>query len=185
VVIIGGLRLNIGLIGKLGSGKTFAANYLVDRYEFAKYSLADPIKTIMKEYLGIESKEDPLYRMAAQKIGTDCFRAIDDLVWVKYLQKRVERSMLGVVVDDVRFVNEVEAMLNWGWVLICLECPDQVRVERCIKRDGVFDPSRMTHPSETGVDDILRLFGDKIITIDASKSPEYTNQQLDKVLSSV
>lgn len=173
--------MNIGLIGKLGSGKSCAADYLAERYGFVKYSLATPIKEIMRDILGIESKEDPRYREVAQKIGTDWFRSIDDLVWVRCLQRKVERSILPVVVDDVRFVNEAEAMLNWGWTLVYLDCPDEIRIQRCTKRDGVFDASRMNHPSETGVDDILARFSDRIIKVDASGSIDEMNEQLDKV----
>lgn len=180
------MGVNVGLIGKLGSGKTFAANYLCDKYNFVRLSLAQPIKDIMAEYFGVMDKTNPRYRGLAQKIGTDWFRSEDPDVWVKNLIHRanVRNDVFAqsVVCDDVRFVNEASTLLNQSWVMIYLDCPDEIRMERCKKRDGVFDASLMNHPSETGVDDILKLFGSRIYTVNSSGTIEETNKQLDIIL---
>jgi dephospho-CoA kinase len=167
------VRYNIGVIGKLGSGKTSAANFLIDNYGYTRLSLADPIKEIMKEYLDIKDKRDPRYRKTAQMIGTDWFRSVDPLVWVKYLLKRAFRAKdRKIICDDVRFENEANSLLNNNWLLLYLDCPLEVRKQRCINRDGVFDDATVNHPSETGVDDIIKRFGANLnlITIDASSS---------------
>ena len=36
----------IGITGKIGSGKTTVANYLVNYWEFQEYTMAEPIKQI-------------------------------------------------------------------------------------------------------------------------------------------
>jgi dephospho-CoA kinase len=177
--------MNIGIIGKFGSGKTTASNYIIEEYGYKRFSLAEPIKWIMKEFLYIENKTDPRYRKTVQTIGTDWFRSIDDLVWVKYLMKRVNRSKCRAVVDDVRFVNEADTLLEDGWLLIYLDCPDDVRRRRCIERDGTFDENTLKHPSETGVDEIIEKFGSdfNLVRIDASGTMEDTAGEIDLVLA--
>jgi dephospho-CoA kinase len=36
----------IGITGKIGSGKSTSANYLVNSWNFTEYSMAEPIKEI-------------------------------------------------------------------------------------------------------------------------------------------
>jgi dephospho-CoA kinase len=180
------MNYNIGVIGKLGSGKTTAANFIIDNYGYIRLSLATPIKEIMKEYLDIKDKTDPRYRKVAQTIGTDWFRSIDDKVWVKHLMKRAGRlKNKSVVCDDVRFLNEAETLLGNRWVLIYLDCPLEIRKARCIDRDGTFDDATVNHPSETGVDDIMKQFGNDpfLITVDASGTVENTNNGLRAALA--
>lgn len=176
-------KLNIGIIGKLGSGKTFAAQYLIDVYGFQRISLATPIKEIMTRYLGIKDKSHPDYRRMAQKIGTDWFRSEYPDIWIDYMIKTVkENPNINYVCDDVRFVNEATKLLQNDWRLIYLECNDQIRIERCIKRDGVFDPNTLNHPSETGVDDILNAFRNDIIHVNSNNSIDDTNRELDEIM---
>lgn len=174
--------MNIGIIGRLGSGKTFAANYLVKKYGFHKVSLATPIKEIMAKYFKVYDKSDARYRRLAQKIGTDWFRSEYPDVWIDYMIEETSKYDELFVCDDVRFLNEAERLLSSGWLLLYMDCPDQIRIERCILRDKTFDPLTMNHPSETGVEEILNKYQSKIINIDSSGSMENTNKQLDDIV---
>ena len=182
--------MNVGIIGKMGSGKTTAANFLVEKHGFVKMSLADPVRQITKEIFGIESKTDPRYRRIMQKIGTDWFRSEDPDVWVRYLLKRVEQETRPVVVDDVRFPNEVITLNRCGWKLVYLDCPYEVRKKRCLQRDGQFDESTLEHPSETGVDEILTgiesgaFLSSSWIVADASRDAEEVNRIIERLLFS-
>lgn len=181
--------MNVGLIGKYGSGKTTAANFLVENHGFVKYSLADPVRQITQEIFGIESKADPRYRRIMQKVGTDWFRSEDPNVWINYLLKRVKDETRPIVVDDVRFPNEALALCQRGWKLIYLNCPYEVRMKRCIERDGHFDKSTLNHPSEIGVDRIVNeyykkgiIFKSSWIEIDASQDKEIVNRSIEEAL---
>jgi hypothetical protein len=117
------------------------------------------------------------------------------------MKKRIDRDAnKRVVCDDVRFMNEAESTLGWGWRLIYLDSPLEIRKQRCINRDGVFNDALLNHPSETGVDDILDKFcnyhnggssiaiagvtywDSGIISIDSSGSMDEMNTELDKVM---
>lgn len=177
--------MNIGLIGKYGSGKTTAANYLIEQFGYVKYSLADPMRQICKDIFGIESKTDPRYRRIMQKLGTDWFRSEDPDVWVRHLRKRVANESKSVVVDDVRFLNEAKALLDNGWMLIYLECPLEVRMQRCVNRDGHFDPSTLNHPSEMDVDRILSELGNRpnFYGVSAAGTAEEMNAAIEELIN--
>lgn len=148
---------NIGLIGKLGSGKTTAANYLVSEHGYRRHSLADPMREIIRiVYPNMLGKSDPRYRPLMQKLGTDWFRSYDPDVWVNCLLARVELDIHRIVVDDVRFVNEARILRDKGWKLIYINASDEVRKQRCIERDGHWDESVLDHPSETQIEDAAK-----------------------------
>lgn len=124
----------IGLMGPAGAGKSSVANYLVEKYGAKKYALAAPLKQLAVDTMGFshqqvwgtqEQKEavDERYgfspRWFLQRLGTEGIRKnFGDDFWVRYTLGEGgviwrERPMLAVV-EDVRFVNEAEAILN-GW----------------------------------------------------------------------
>jgi len=41
---------NIGIIGKMGAGKTTVAKYLEDKYGYQRTSLAEPMRQIVKGF---------------------------------------------------------------------------------------------------------------------------------------
>ena len=125
--------LVIGFAGKARSGKDTAGKYLVDEYQFLRYSFAQPLKDATKIMFHltdkqIENKEKPAEpwgrspRELYQKVGTDIARNIDVNVWVKgadiFRQENPGRS---IVITDVRFSNEAFWIRSHGGVVIFLE----------------------------------------------------------------
>lgn len=181
--------MNIALTGKYGSGKTTVANYLVEKHSFVKMSLADPMRQIVREIFGIESKTDPRYRKIMQKLGTNWFRSEDPDVWIKYLLKRTKAEYRPIVVDDVRFPNEALTLAQNEWKIVYFNCPDEIRIERCKARDGNFDNTTLSHPSETGVEQVVRAYRQGLIPksawieIDASQGMEMVHKAIQEALS--
>lgn len=170
---------NIGIIGKLGSGKTSLANYLAKEFLYRRISFADPMKQMAKEFFNVE-KGDPLYRELMQKLGTDWFRSVDEDVWVKHLLGRT-KGQKRLVIDDVRFPNEAAGLLGAGWKLLYLDCREEIRIERVTQRDGSFDPACLTHPSETGVDEIIQQYESQLYYIDAEVSADEVNEYVNNL----
>src|SRR5690606_17677209 len=146
--VLMGVGMRIAFAGPRATGKTTLAHYLEEHYGFACMSLATPIKRIIAEapqdsherhqFLlrwgrelfpgsivlqacfateaarALAAERDP--RRRAQLLGTEVGRALDDWVWIRYLLEHLPDGH--VVVDDVRFRNECEALRRAGFRLV-------------------------------------------------------------------
>ena len=200
--------MRIAFAGQRGVGKTTLAEYLVQNYSFTRRSLAEPIKRIIAEcptdsyerhqYLlrwaaelfpgrivlqarfateaakVLATERDPGRR--AQLLGTDVGRALDGEVWIRYLLEHLPNGP--VVVDDVRFVNECEALREAGFRLVRLTAPQDVLASRLAARPGERrDPS---HPSEHGLEGLSHDYWDAVW--DTSEPMETTIARLEAMV---
>lgn len=155
----------IGLAGPEGSGKTTVANMLVERYGYEHEPFAKPLKDMMVA-LGVppkyvfgskEDKEAPLdilcgrsARYAMRTLGTEWGRdLISPNFWVHHWKRRAYGRL--VVVDDVRFENEVVAIEELHGLVIRIEgrgkdsgehpsdMASQLKVHAVVQNDGTLD----------------------------------------------
>ena len=128
----------IALTGLAGSGKTTAADYLVNAHGFICIKFADPLKSMLQP-LGLtlddiegEGKERPhpllcgkTPRFAMQTLGTEWGRdMIGPDLWVNIWTKRAYTALRNnqmVVADDCRFENSAAAVRALGGTIIRLE----------------------------------------------------------------
>jgi len=116
----------IGFCGPLGSGKTTAANYLIERYGFTRHRLAGPLKAMMRA-LGLSErhtdgdlKEVPCDllggktpRFAMQVLGKEWGRdLVSPSLWTDAWKATMPEGDL--VVEDVRFPNEPKLIRSAG-----------------------------------------------------------------------
>jgi dephospho-CoA kinase len=141
--------LNIAFCGWAGSGKSEAAQYLQREYDFNVVSFADGIKHIDRYLFGFGKKD----RKRLQLIG-EFFRSIDPDIWVKRLIETVGDDDK-FVCDDLRRLNEYEALKNKNFHIVRIVANEDVRVERLMKRDGHCDVSLMYNESENGCADLV------------------------------
>jgi hypothetical protein len=157
----------IGFLGKKGSGKTTCGELLQqlgrdNGLKVIRVSFADPLKRLCSDlycfaydippeafYGSQTEKEQPRPalgnrsgREVMQFLGTGCFKALTPDVWIAYLMRHIDIAMKYgadlVVIEDVRFTDEAEAIRNKGGLLI--------RVERT----GLSEyPNTDEHSSET------------------------------------
>jgi hypothetical protein len=121
----------IGISGAAGSGKSTAAEHLVEVWGFHRRRFAGPLKAMMKAFgltdaqvdgdekaiaLDILGGKTP--RQAMQTLGTEWGRVLvaPDL-WLRAWRATLP-SGVDVVVDDVRFPNEAEEIEARGGVLV-------------------------------------------------------------------
>ena len=151
----------IGIIGKKGSGKDTAANYIIQKNPtYLKYSFADPLKKVCSILFNFT--EDQLYgdkkeeidknwditpRKIMQYIGTDILR--DNLkniiphykgnIWITLFEKQLEKYN-NLIVPDVRFNDEAYAIKKNGGILIKIE-RDLIEDEHSshISENTIFD----------------------------------------------
>lgn len=132
----------IGLLGTIGSGKTTAASYLVDNYQFTEEMFADPLKKACKEMFLLS--DDQLYGTQEQKqeaderwfgasprqilqfVGTELFRdrlcelmpELGKHIFIHNMRLRLDSIKGNMVVSDVRFQNEIDMIKEMGGYVI-------------------------------------------------------------------
>jgi hypothetical protein len=146
----------IGICGPAGCGKSTAAGMLVARFGYAEVALADPLYDAVSAMFGIPvaalkdrtQKEQPIPwighspRRLLQTLGTEWGRGIvGESIWVKTAMRRafdaLDAGAAGVVVPDVRFMNEAAAIRQAGGLVWKMQ------------REGAGIAGN--HPSEAGI----------------------------------
>lgn len=115
----------VGFVGRAGSGKTLAADLLCSEFNFVKVKFAKPIKEMLisigltEDHIEGELKEKPCDllcgmtpRWAMQTLGTEWGRSlIGENMWGNLWENKVRQLLdmnQNVVVDDIRFMNELK-----------------------------------------------------------------------------
>ena len=153
----------IGLVGPSGSGKSAAAKVLTNTYGFRLAPMAGPLKRMLiagglqydDVYGGLKEVPNDILggqtpRHAMQTLGTEWGRDhIHPDIWVNmwtasYRRDAVESGyglLQPVVVDDVRFDNEVQAIRDLGGVIVEVFRPGAVysTTHRSEKGVGIID----------------------------------------------
>lgn len=135
----------IGFTGLIGSGKDTAADYLVNFHGFRRDSFANTLKdavafvfgwdrtllegrtkqarewreqvdTWWAERLGMPNLTP---RWVLQYWGTDVLRNhFHDDIWIASLENKLRKSTDDIVISDVRFPNEIEAIKRAGGMVV-------------------------------------------------------------------
>ena len=153
--------LLIGLSGKAGSGKSTVADYLTKEHGYHQFAFANALKDVVglafgftREQLyggGLKEKIDPRWgvspRWCLQWLGTDVFRDRWPDIWIRHLRQDILdflaiNGQRPIVVSDVRFQDEAQALKRMGAVLIRIERPGA----------GARGLGEAYHASETDLD---------------------------------
>ena len=135
----------IGIAGFQGSGKDTIADYLQNIYGFKRDSFAATLKDAVaavfgwdRELLEGRTREsrtwretvDPWWsnrlnmpnltpRLVLQKWGTEVARkSWHNDTWIASLENKLNRAHNDIVITDVRFPNEIQAVRNAGGIVI-------------------------------------------------------------------
>lgn len=176
---------NIGLIGRMRSGKDTVASYLADEdgYGYLQYAFGDGIREVCRRLYPDQFEDGVKPRALLQGFGEGA-RQFDRDVWVNDMFRRINRNEYTryrpVVVSDVRQFHEIEALKSRGYVLIRVTCPDAIRIDRAIKSGDRFEYADLMHGTETELDDWP---ADYTIANDGSLDELYA--QVDAVISAI
>jgi hypothetical protein len=128
----------IGFVGFIGCGKDTAAEYLVNNFGFKHDSFASTLKDAVAAIFGWDrelvegrttearewrEQEDAWWsqrlgkkitpRYVLQYWGTDLLRNhFHDDIWIASLENKARKTKDNIVISDVRFPNEVQAIHN-------------------------------------------------------------------------
>ena len=119
--------MKIGICGKMGSGKSTLADYIIKynknkNINIEKDSFASKIYELAYDLFDMKEKD----RKLLQDIGTN-LRKIDDNVWINYIINKYDDN---IIIDDVRYNNEIIALKNKGYYLIKLKISRELQIKR-------------------------------------------------------
>lgn len=120
--------MKIAICGKMCSGKTTLANYIMRTFTgYQKYSFGQKVKELCVELFNMKGKDRTLLINFANKM-----REIDSNVWINQVLKQT-KGVKNCIIDDVRYQNEVNALIDDGWIFIQLNVPYHLQKERIMK----------------------------------------------------
>jgi hypothetical protein len=134
---IRGTRINFkdALVGELEKNFPDLTNAIIDTMEKIDYDGNNPWT-----FERLVNEKPPLFRTLMQNYGTEVRRGDEPNYWVNQWKNRVRMTEGTVITDDVRFINEAEAVREMGGVII-----------RIIRNDVEV---KETHKSELEMDSI-------------------------------
>lgn len=138
---------NFMLFGGRGCGKDTLTEMLVNRIEGAEQlRLASFVVDACKAF-GIDNPTRTQLTLVGQDIGRKYF---GDDVWIKQAVKRVnENPDTTFIISDIRYQNEYDTFLELGFIPVLIDCEEDERIARVIKRDGSIDLNLLKHNTET------------------------------------
>jgi dephospho-CoA kinase len=150
----------IALTGKLRAGKDEVAQHLYIKYGFNRIAFGDALKKeahAVFPWIPQNSKPRALYQNFGQLM-----REIEPDVWIKHAERAVKGAIdfrvntgaekIGVVVTDLRQLNEYEWARTEGYTIIRVTAPDEVRIARAIKAGDSFVENDLVHSTELAID---------------------------------
>ena len=141
----------IGFMGKAGAGKTTAA-LAVQQFVLGSVikSFSTPLKNVVRDLFLFSDEQvfgtyeqktaiDPRWgvspRTVLQKVGTECLRnMLCKDFHVKRMEAEIEASDSAVIIDDVRFEDEAQMVLDRGGILIAIHRPSEVEDDHASER---------------------------------------------------
>lgn len=126
----------IVLVGYLGAGKTIATQYLQGRHGFTAVISQDPLKELLHN--PNPSREELI--KVGREVNENRMRFPHGVVGLTldYVARTVTADRM--VVDCMRFPQDVEHFQYHGWAVAGIECPSvDVRIQRVIDRNDPKD----------------------------------------------
>jgi dephospho-CoA kinase len=144
--------MRVAFSGKICSGKTTAANWLLDNVPgMVRLSFASRLKELATELFNMDPKVKD--RKLLQDLGA-AMRSIDKNVWINAFEKQASQYH-NIVVDDLRFYNEYTCLRKLGFTIVRLEVSPETQLTRLrdtYPNDYETHLSRFGDQSETDLD---------------------------------
>lgn len=110
-------QIRVALVGVDALSKATVARYLEKQYDYSLFPLFDGIRRVYYIMYGRTGR----YKRtaAATKIASyDALYKIDKDIWLSYLDTRLAYSTRPIVIQDPRYVYEVEQLVNRGFIVV-------------------------------------------------------------------
>ena len=142
--------MRIALSGLKRSGKDTIGSYLIQNYGCKRFAFADEVKRLARELFPEEFVQNDKPVDLLQWLGNTMRQRNPD-VWINRLSTKIlltKDPVPNLVVTDVRYPNEVQALKNLGFTIVKVQVPVEVSVERCKATEINFTEELLLHESE-------------------------------------
>ena len=142
--------MKIAICGKMGSGKSYIAKKIAEKYNYKVYSFASYVKELAIKLFNMNGKDRHLLQTLAEKM-----KEIDEDVWVNVLLRDIANKD-NIIIDDLRFPNELNALKNLNFVILNVWIDEEIRLKRLKDKYINFNDhiKYQNHISENGIDDL-------------------------------
>lgn len=198
--------IKIALCGRLRSGKTSAAIHLHARHGFETASFGGALRLYAEQLFAYSdvyksepiTKPDPFGgtmtigqrkpRRLLQDFG-QAMRKLDENIWINHVEERIkdierEAFLLDrparIVIDDLRQPDEFEWAKANGFVIVRINAPDELRIDRAKAAGDDFSEEDLTHETEQYIDGFAVDF-----EIDNNGSEAELERAVDEILSEI
>lgn len=139
----------LALVGGMGAGKSHVAGILA-QHGWYRLSFATPLKAAARSLMPEPSR-------ALLQALSEVTRSVEPHPLVSIMADNLsrldetaafERQPISMVVDDVRFPDEVELLEAAGFVVLRVMAPDELRWRRCTTNGRAQSRGQFHHPSE-------------------------------------
>lgn len=121
--------MKLAITGEMGSGKTSIAKYLVEKYNFKKFSFADDVKLYATEIFDINININVKDRKLLQQFATK-MKEIDENIWIKRLDNKIKDIYDNIIIDDLRYPNEELYLKSNGFKILKLDIDTELQNNR-------------------------------------------------------
>lgn len=146
--------MDIALIGKAGTGKSTAAEFLASNYSYTRLSIASTIRETAASLWGTNAASS---RSTLQSLGV-AIRQIDPDTWINLALGKMDSPLNKdsiFVLDDVRFPNEYWKLRERDFITIRITADTVIRTDR-LKQSGKYENAeQLSHESETALDSYM------------------------------
>lgn len=177
------MKLVIGIVGKICSGKGIIAEYLCDKHGASTYRFSDILRDLLQR-LHLEDSRENL-----QNLGVALRNALGDGILADALKEDIKEDLAEmVVVDGIRYENEVELLRSLeNNVLIFVTAPLETRYKRALKRGTrgekglIFENFKKSDERET--EKLIDKIGERAdVKIDNSGTLEELYEKIDDMI---
>ena len=182
----------IAFLARAGSGKTTAAQYLIENHGAVRVSFAGPLKELARGLMDFNDEQlygslketiDERYGMTPrtflQRLGNQARQIIGENVWIDAAMNTIkENEGRLIVIDDCRYLNEAEAI---SALYLDGDGKTEGHVIKIVSLDrtSVADPH---HPSEAGVDLVPEVLLFATLVNDQHKGLESFKEMVQEVV---
>jgi len=123
------VKVNLGLLGPMGSGKGIAAKYLARRYGYSIISMGNIVRALArKEKIGPSRKN-------LEKLQHDYRKRYGEGFVINAALKKASKSRKPVILDGIRSIIDAKmAKRGLGARLLLVDADPKIRFERMKKR---------------------------------------------------